>query len=263
MSLLETKCVVSFNCTYCNKHLSTKQNCNRHMKICKSKENYFEEENKKLKELLKEKEEQIKFLGEQIKILQNIIDSKNQSVSTTTTIINNNYKPNTINNIFANIDPIDFKSDESKYAFEQKFLNHHIDKGQEGLVRFMCENICKDKIVVSDIARKKLQYKNTEGKIVTDHKGELLLTSAIKENTDIFDKKVNNRHNCIKKQLNTQKLDDEPVDKELYEKNRKIKELIEIKDNIDNDNPIDIKTEAVKIFVACGNKTKNNLYLTS
>ena len=246
------------NCTFCHKVLTSKRNFDNHLLICKYKKDVelalCQEEIKKLKDTLLEKEEQIK-------ILQNIIDSKNQTVSTTT-IINNNYKPNTINNIFANIDPIDFKSDESKYAFEQKFLNHHIDKGQEGLVRFMCENICKDKIVVSDIARKKLQYKNTEGKIVTDHKGELLLTNAIKENTDIFDKKVNNRHNCIKKQLNTQKLDDEPVDKELYEKNRKIKELIEIKDNINNDNPIDIKTEAVKIFVACGNKTKNNQYLT-
>lgn len=253
--------MTDFICEFCTKTFSQKGNCQRHKKTCKikkeidkNKTNELFEENKRLKEIIVQKDEQIKFLKE-------ILENKNGTNKVTNTNSNNNNI--TINNIFANIDPIDFKSDESKYAFEQKFLNHHIDKGQEGLVRFMCENICKDKIVVSDIARKKLQYKNTEGKIVTDHKGELLLTNAIKENTDIFDKKVNNRHNCIKKQLNTQKLDDEPVDKELYEKNRKIKELIEIKDNIDNDNPIDIKTEAVKIFVACGNKTKNNQYLTA
>lgn len=244
-------------CQFCEKIFTCKRNCINHLNICKVKKQNetknLNEEIQRLKEIIVQKDEQIKLLKEML---------ENKSETNKVTNINSNNKI-TINNIFANIDPIDFKSDESKYAFEQKFLNHHIDKGQEGLVRFMCENICKDKIVVSDIARKKLQYKNTEGKIVTDHKGELLLTNAIKENTDIFDKKVNNRHNCIKKQLNTQKLDDEPVDKELYEKNRKIKELIEIKDNINNDNPIDIKTEAVKIFVACGNKTKNNQYLTA
>lgn len=251
-------------CNFCKKKFTRKRNCVIHLNLCKVKKKIdieekqnetknLNEEIQRLKEIIVQKDEQIKLLKEML---------ENKSETNKVTNINSNNKI-TINNIFANIDPIDFKSDESKYAFEQKFLNHHIDKGQEGLVRFMCENICKDKIVVSDIARKKLQYKNTEGKIVTDHKGELLLTNAIKENTDIFDKKVNNRHNCIKKQLKSQKLDDEPVDKELYEKNRKIKELIEIKENINNDNPIDINTEAVKIFVSCGNKTKNNLYLTA
>ena len=90
----------------------------------------------------------------------------------------------------------------------------------------------------------------------------MLITTAIKENTDIIDKKVKNRHNYVKKHLNLHKFDDCPIDKDLFEKNRKINELIEIKDNIDNDNPINISPNASNIFVACGNITKNNHHIT-
>ena len=248
-----------FICEFCSKTFSQKGNCQRHKKTCKIKKEIDKnktnetikliEEIQNLKQILVKKDEQIKFL----------LENKNQTNKVTNTNSNNNI---TINNIFANIDPIDFKSDESKFEFEQNFLNQHIDKGCEGLVKFLCEKICKNKIVTSDYARKIIQFKNKEEKIVSDPKGELLITTAIKENTDIIDKKVKNRHNYVKKQLNLQKFDDCPIDKDLFEKNRKINELIEIKDNIDNDNPINISPNASNIFVACGNITKNNHHIT-
>jgi len=69
-SVIEKK--VKYCCNFCNKQLSTKQNCTRHMDICKSKKYYFEEENRKLKEEL----EKLKLeLHETIQKKDKIIDN--------------------------------------------------------------------------------------------------------------------------------------------------------------------------------------------
>lgn len=262
MSLLETKCVVSFNCTYCNKHLSTKQNCNRHMKICKSKENYFEEENKKLKELLKEKDEQIHEKDEQIKFLKSLLETKNAP----TTIINNNYKPttstNTINNNvnlngkLSDLDPVDFE--EMKEMFNKYFCEKYVDQGVEGLAHFICDVPCKDKIVTTDFARKLVKYKKPDNKVVDDPKASILLNTAIKQNADTIIDKAEDRYQYFQSQIKEARQDDIEPDKSDIEKRNQTKRLKTIATKAKGDMPVKLEA-ATNIIVMKGMENKNKI----
>ena len=261
MSLLETKCVLSFNCTYCNKHLSTKQNCNRHMKICKSKENYFEEENKKLKELLKEKDEEIYKKDEKIMFLKSLLETKNSPA----TIINNNYKPttsnNTINNINLNgklvdLDPIDFN--EMKEMFNNFFSEKYVDKGLEGLAHFLCDIPCKDKIVTTDFSRKLVKFKKLDNQFVDDPKANILLSTAIKQNADTIIDKAEGRYQYFQSQIKEAREDDIEPDKSDIEKRNQTKKLKKIATKAKDDIPVKLE-EATNIIVMKGMENKNKI----
>jgi hypothetical protein len=261
MSLLETKCVLSFNCTYCNKQLSTKQNCNRHMKTCKSKQNYFEEENKKLKQLLKEKDEEIYKKDEKIMFLKSLLETKNSPA----TIINN-YKPTTSNNTINNninlngklvdLDPIDFN--EMKEMFNNFFSEKYVDKGIEGLAHFLCDIPCKDKIVTTDFSRKLVKYKKPDNQVVDDPKAHILLSTAIKQNADTIIDKAEGRYQYFQSQIKEARQDDIEPDKSDIEKRNKTKKLKKIATKAKGDISVKLE-EATNIIVMKGMENKNKI----
>jgi len=69
-------------CPHCDKKLSTKSSCTRHMKTCKAKRIDFEEENKKLKE-------ENKKLKEELEKLKLELNAKNETIEKKDKIIDN------------------------------------------------------------------------------------------------------------------------------------------------------------------------------
>ena len=260
MSSIIEKNKTNFNCTYCKKELSTKQNCSRHMNICKSKQDYLNEENKKLqeenkllKQILIEKEEQIKFL-------KNLLENK----SNAPTIINNNnnYKPNTINNNvnlngkLADLVPVDFE--EMKEMFNKYFCAKYVDEGLEGLAHFICEVPCKDKIVTTDFARKLIKYKKPDNQLVDDPKASILLNTAIKQNADTIIDKAEDRYQYFLSQIKEAREEDIEPDKSDIQKRNQTKRLKNIATKAKGDIPIKIE-QATNIVIMKGMENKNKI----
>ena len=257
------------NCTFCSKVLTSKRNYDNHLLICKSKKDFelelCQNEIKKLKELLLEKEKLLLEKEEQNKILKNIIDSKNQNVSTT--IINNNYKPtnstNTINNNLnisskiADLEPIDF--DEMKTLFENKFGSKYIDNGIAGLATFLCEVPCKNKVLATDFSRKIVAYKTSDKQIIVDPKANILLNTAIKQNADTILDKAEDRYQYWKQQIKDAREEDMEPDETDIKHRDYTKNLKTIATKVKNDVSI-ISKEATDIILMKGMENKNNIY---
>lgn len=255
------------NCTFCNKVLTSKRNYDNHSLICKSKKDFelatSQDEIKKLKDLLLEKEKILLEKDEQIKILKNIIDSKNQTVSTT---IINNYKPtnstNTINNNvnisskIADLEPIDF--DEMKTLFENKFGSKYIDNGMTGLATFLCEVPCKNKVLATDFSRKIVAYKTSDKQIIVDPKANILLNTAIKQNADTILDKAEDRYQYWKQQIKDAREEDIEPDETDIKHRDYTKNLKTIATKVKNDVPINSK-EATDIILMKGMENKNNM----
>lgn len=258
MSNLEEKDDACLICSYCNKKLSTKSSCIRHMKICKLKRFEFEEENKLLRQILNEKDEQIK-------LLKSLLENKSSS---NTTIINNNYKTNsnstnsinTINNIMnskiSNLEPINFE--EMKQMFEEKFSAKYIDKGIEGLANFLCDVPCNNKIITTDFSRKLVKYKNAENQVVDDPKANILLKTAIKQNADTIIDKAEDRYQYWKQQIKDAREDDiEPDETDIKHRNH-TKNLKTIASKAKNDIPVKLE-EATNVILMKGMENKINI----
>ena len=254
---------VSFYCEFCEKNLSSKQSYSRHSSTCKIKKQNFEndfykiqEENKLLKQTIKEKEEQIK-------LLERLVESKNS-----TTIINNNYKTNsnsnnsinTVNNIvnskISSLEPIDFE--EMKQMFEEKFSAKYIDKGIEGLANFLCEVPCNNKIITTDFSRKLVKYKNSENQVIDDPKANILLKTAIKQNADTIIDKAEDRYQYWRQQIKDAREDDvEPDETDIKNRNH-TKNLKTIATKAKNDMPVKLE-EATNVILMKGMENKNNI----
>jgi len=249
------------NCKFCNKVLTSKRNHDNHLLICKFKKDFeiesCKDEIKKLKDALLEKDEQIKNL-------KNIIESKNQPISTT--IINNNYKPttstNTINNNvnlngkLSDLDPVDFE--EMKEMFNKYFCEKYVDQGVEGLAHFICDVPCKDKIVTTDFARKLVKYKKPDNKVVDDPKASILLNTAIKQNADTIIDKAEDRYQYFQSQIKEARQDDIEPDKSDIEKRNQTKRLKTIATKAKGDMPVKLEA-ATNIIVMKGMENKNKI----
>lgn len=252
-------------CYFCKKELTSKRNYDNHLLICKYKKdhdltvrqeenNQLQEENKRLKQTLCDKEEQINFL-------KSLLENKN---APSTTIINN-YKPtnstNTINNNnvnlkLSNIDPVDFE--EMKEMFEKQFCSKYIDKGLEGLANFLCDVPCKNKIVTTDFARKLVKYKNPDNQVVDDPKANILLKTAIKQNADTIIDKAEDRYQYWQQQIKDAREEDiEPDESDIKHRNH-TKKLKTIATKAKNNLSIKLE-EATNIILMNGMENKNNI----
>lgn len=245
-----------------------------HLTICKIKKenehikNTNELESLKLKQerLITEntnlKNENINLKSE-IEHLKNIIENKHESIKQ----INNNTNTNLINNsniiinngstnlkdLIANLEPIDFA--EMKNSFENDLSNKYIDKGIEGIARFICDIPCQNKIFTTDYSRKVIAYK-TQEQIIVDPKGSILFNTALKQNADTIIDKTEDRYNYWKLQVK-EAYDDEIDAHDIDIENKKhTKKLLNIatkaKQNV-SVSPI----EATNIFVMEGIANKN------
>jgi len=126
-------------------------------------------------EIIKGKDEIIRRLEEQIEELNSQLNKERQNqqhvtlaaISKPTTQVKNTIK----NCMIQNLSPL-LESDMKDQA---KFLTiDHLKAGAEGYAKYALEYSFKDKITCTDVSRKKLAWKDSEGVIVYDNEGSKL-----------------------------------------------------------------------------------------
>jgi hypothetical protein len=175
-----------FNCKYCDKILSNKQNLNIHLQTCipkyetvlKDKEEEIiklKEENIKLQEYKEQYKEQIVEFKEQIKELQNKIErmaTKAIEKHTNTT------------NLF--LSPLDLSQEHITKMVHEKFTKEHFYDGQAGVARFAVDNILKDKdgklgYICTDPSRQIFKHINSDGSVKKDVRASKLTKKLVKD----------------------------------------------------------------------------------
>jgi hypothetical protein len=172
-----------FKCNYCDKLLSSKQILELHMEKCAGKVIYDEKDIqiKSLQIILKDKDEQIKEYRDHIKGLLSqlkeltthaIENPGNISyVQNNKTIQSNSIK--NVENMTLNMVPMNISQENLVKVIEEKFTETHLLKGQQGLAKFMIDNvlITPDKkylMKCTDPSRRIFIYLDDNGNIVKD-----------------------------------------------------------------------------------------------
>lgn len=159
-----------FACEHCNKTFSEETDLTKHYERCKVRFESILTENKKQAELIVELKSQlysqqsdvISELKSQITTLQNKLENVAIQAATKPTITTTT---NNINTVIQNLQPITQEILESNV---DKLTLDHIKKGPKGYAEYALQYPLKDKIVCVDYARRKIKYKDNQGKIITD-----------------------------------------------------------------------------------------------
>jgi hypothetical protein len=163
--------IKNYVCSFCNKELSAKHSLDSHLAICNIKKDVeidnLKNEINNLKDQVKEKnilEISNNDLKKQIKELQEQIERLATVAINRPTHINQNNQ-NRINNIINNLNPItdDHLREQSKYL-----TLDHIKNGVNGYVQYALEYPLKDRVICTDFSRRKIKYKDEEGKLIDD-----------------------------------------------------------------------------------------------
>jgi hypothetical protein len=168
----------NFSCSCCNKIFTTNQYKNEHEKKCINKTTQ--------KYLLLTKEKEIQELKEQVKDLQNklasIAELEKKKPTTTTTKNTNVFRINT--NIINQLAPYDLDKDKIRAIVNEKFTEEHLYDQETGIANFAVKNILTNddgqlKMVCTDISRKIVSYKDTDGNIYKEPNANTFMETYI------------------------------------------------------------------------------------
>lgn len=177
-----------FTCE-CQASYTLKSSLLIHQKKCQKRDIIIEQRMK-----ITRLEEAVKYLTEENERLRDQIAEKERNqqvvtltaVSRPTTSVRNNIK----NAIFQTLEPLK----ESEMSEHAPFLTiDHIKEGAEGYAKFAMSRPFKDRITCTDVARKKLAWKNDIGEIVYDTEGNVLsekFFKVIKERNEQLCKEI-------------------------------------------------------------------------
>lgn len=257
-------------CEFCKKQFTTKRNCLNHLNICKIKKEDEYSKNLNDIQILKLKYQSLTSeytclknenisLKTEVENLKNIIEKQHpkntfNQINNPNIIINTATSPS-LKDLIANLEPIDFN--EMKSSFENDLTNKYIDKGIEGIARFICDIPCQNKIVTTDYSRKVITYK-TQEHIIVDPKGSILLNTALKQNADTIIDKTEDRYNYWKSQVKDAKDEEIEPNETDVENKKSTKKLLHITSKVKKNVSVS-PIEATNIFVMKGieNKTSN------
>ena len=155
---LRKKCV-KFNCDMCHKTFSSKYGLTKHQVQCKEVYDIIykqisQKKDNEIREIKQHYEQKIKELQDK---LENIA-LKAVSRPTTT-------KNTQINNYIQKLECI---TDQHFQDQVQHLTLEHIQKGPEGYAEYALEYPLKNRIVCVDYSRRKVKFKDKDGKVVTD-----------------------------------------------------------------------------------------------
>jgi len=244
-------------CEFCNKSFSTKGNCKAHKTTCKIKKNKELEDAVSLKDIIKQKEQELKQKEEQINFLKSMLDKYTDKP----TVINyNNSNNNTVNNnnnltikqMVSKLDPINFQ-DVKEHM--ENYSNNYKDKGTKGFAQFLCDYPFKDKFFTSDFSRNTIVYKTKEQNFIRDPDSSYLINRSIKENSSEIIQRAIDRLNFINTKL--KKSNDEDEFDEYIIKKSELKKLITIAEDISSCQIAD--KEVSNVFRNSGIKTYQQL----
>jgi hypothetical protein len=228
-------------CEFCNKSFSTKGNCKAHKETCKIKKNKDLEEAVSLKDIIKEKDQELRQKEEQINFLKLMLDK--YADKPTVINYNNSNNNNTVNNnnltikqMVSKLDPIDFQ-DVKEHM--ENYSNNYKDQGTKGFAKFLCDYPFKDKFFTSDFSRNTIVYKTKDQNFIRDPDSSYLINRSINDNkSDILQKAID-RLNFINTKL--KKSEDEDEFDEYVIKKSKLKKLISIIEDISSSRIIEDK----------------------
>ena len=166
---IQGKSPTLFKCKFCLKQLSTKQHLLGHIQICDTKtrieyESKYEPIIIDLKNQIREQkdiyEEQLSKKDKHIRELEGKIENiAIKAVSRPTT------RNTQINNYIQQLKPL---TDEHLLDSVSNLTIDHIIKGPEGYAEYALEYPLKDRVLCSDYSRRKVKFKNKDGKVITD-----------------------------------------------------------------------------------------------
>ena len=161
--------IKQFICESCGKDVSTKHRLFTHYQSClKYKEKQyillFEQEKQKhldkisdLEDQLLEKNKHIEKLEDK---LENIAIKAVQRPTTT-----NNMNKTMVNNFIQNMKPV---TTANLLEHADKLTLEHVQKGASGYAEYALEYPLKNRVACVDYGRRKIKFKDSEGKVITD-----------------------------------------------------------------------------------------------
>jgi hypothetical protein len=202
-----------FNCEFCSKKLSTKNNLNEHLKNCRQKiyalYSNLEKENTQIKS---QYENKIKEMQSEITLLKSTIhelemknkeyeiqhkyinESKNEYkelIGKVSTTIHNTYSNNiTLKQIVSKLEPICYEDIKNSMNL---FTNEYLDDGIMGFARFLCEHSCNNKIITSDKSRNTIAYRTKFNDFIKDPECINLINKTLQDNSEFILKKSEER----------------------------------------------------------------------
>lgn len=188
---LKLQQATKFICLSCQKELSTKQWLLNHYLSCEkykiSKEEERKQETTKVLTENYEKEtlllkERIKEQQEHIKELENKLENIALSAITRPTTINKTY----INNL----QPV---TDQRFEECVPNFSLEYAERGSGGYAEFALEHPLKDSVVCSDYARRKVEYKTSDGAVKVDPEMTFLATKFF-QSIEMKNKEILKKH---------------------------------------------------------------------
>jgi hypothetical protein len=169
LKLQGKKSSYKYTCDSCNMSFHKIFNLNRHSETCKTNDKVYKymdtikEKNNKIHEMsikLEEKELQLEKYEQTIKELQDKLENiAIKAVSRPTT------RNTQINNYIQQLKPV---TDEHLIDSVSNLTIDHIIKGPEGYAEYALEYPLKDRMLCSDYSRRKVKFKDKDGKVVTD-----------------------------------------------------------------------------------------------
>jgi hypothetical protein len=167
----QNKINVEMKCEYCQKSLSSKHWLTLHQNKCtynidniKKLNKFLLDENRELKiindMLESQQNEQIVRYEQQIKELQDRLENVAIKAVQRPTTRNTH-----INNYIHNMKPL---TQEHLIGSVPNLTIDHIIKGPEGYAEYALEYPLKDRMVCSDYSRRKVKFKDKDGKVITD-----------------------------------------------------------------------------------------------
>ena len=153
-----------FNCSKCTKTFSSKRWCDSHINKCgesieklKTRVMFFEHKISDLEDQLLEKNKHIEKLEDK---LENIAIKAVQRPTTT-----NNMNKTMVNNFIQNMKPV---TTANLLEHADKLTLEHVQKGASGYAEYALEYPLKNRVACVDYGRRKIKFKDSEGKVITD-----------------------------------------------------------------------------------------------
>ena len=177
--------IKEYKCDSCNKLFTTLTNLNRHHKTCKvsdvlsNLQDDLETTDKKLELVTRQMEDYkdkcLNYESEmldmkrehkrEIQILQDKLENVAIQAARRPTQTTNYNNRNQINTIIQNMSPL---TDEHFKDTAKHLTIEHLKRGVKGYVEYALNYPLKNKVLCVDYARRKIKYKDTDGKVQTD-----------------------------------------------------------------------------------------------
>lgn len=213
-------------CKYCLKPFTSTQSSKSHEEKCSYKSIANIENLYKLK--LQEKDQEIKFLKQQVERQHTEIEAFKQQVASIALEGVRKHTTTTTNNIMSILTPLDLSEEKINSIVENSLDSTYFLDAQKGVAKFCTDNLIKteegkQRLVCSDPVRERYKYIDEKGNLIEDIQARQFLQKVLNpiiENSKKVHKDLKDKYNQMKEEIKTglkQELSDYMIElKEKY-----------------------------------------------